>query len=169
MSSEQPFDSLGRILASGVEIAVALAMNKGYTPGQIGLLILRRVGDLEPSLQNQLEDVSRNILNAGQSLNDLEPGSDIPLGSVPIISELFGDDPQGNRFLFSGEISLAGEDKWYRVDILSGTPLDIDSLRNAILEEQQRITNQYPGSFGGKFDDPDSQIDVRITISARRF
>lgn len=169
MSTDQPYDSLGRVLSRGAEIALALAKHRGYSAGEISQFVMRRIGNLSPNDLDTLNQISDRALQSGNAISSLPDGSDIPLSMIPVVQELFGDQPNGRRVFYSTEISVAGEDTWYRVDVSSPTAMTVDELRQAAMEEAMRINRDYPKAFGGRFQNEELDVDVRITASVRRF
>lgn len=169
MSSEQPYNSLGQILASGGEIALGLAMSHGVSPERIQALFARRFDPLQPNDRATLEQIARAGVAAGEMLSGLAPGESIPIHSIPINPNLFGDEPAGRRIKIIGEWQFPNSEQWIETRLEYPDLPTLDQILEDIINKGRQVGNRCHDKFGLPIDEPVDITNVRITFTERRF
>lgn len=163
------FNSFGQILRAGGEIALSIAKGLGFDQSRIARLIERRIRPDSPETMRQLDTFTDSMIGAGKIITGLDPHSQIELPSIPVNPYLFGDDPAGRRAFFTGEFSIEGIDKFYRVDVELAditTPSDIFESLN---EEALRRVHDSPRAFGISREEADKITAFHIIAGERKF
>lgn len=169
MSTDQPYNSLGQILAQGGEIALGLAIQHGWTDTQINQLFARRFEPMQPSDRQRLTDIARAaVANVGQ-IEDIGDDSAIPISSIPINPELFGEEYSGKRSLFVTEVWNPITGKWIQIRLdFPGIPSPQD-IANAAADELRNRSRRSPGRGNIKGVEEEEDLQVRIVLQERRF
>lgn len=169
MSSDQPYNSLGQILSEGGEIALGLAIHRGWSDSQISALFARRFEPMQPADRARLIEIAKAGLAGAESLSNLDPSDTIPLGSVPIVPELFGDDFSGKRYSYVGEWFNPNTGKWIEVRGDFPSVPSPEDIATDIGDKANTRIKKSPEKFGlpggTQFDD----LEIRITTHYRKF
>lgn len=169
MSSDQPYNELGQILANGGEIALGLAISRGWTSSQIALLFSRRFEPMRDDDRKRLVDVAERAVAAGNALNDLYPDGVIDPNAIPDNPYLFGDDPAGRRARMAGRFTVDEGATWFdfRIDVA-----DIESKSELLYAAEELIRenwSKYPEGKTGGFGGPMPHLTIEIILAEKRF
>lgn len=169
MSTGQPYNQLGQILSTGGEQSVALAMDRGWSGQRIVAMLGRRYGNVSASIYNSVRSVADDILRAGESAFESQSGSPIPGSQIPVVSELFGDENEGQRTRYTAEVEFEGGTEKVLVygsfpDIPSPEELEEDAINRA-----NEIADQYRKKFGLSDDAEIVPVSVRVVLLERKF
>jgi hypothetical protein len=169
MPGEQPYNELGQILASGGEIALGLAIAKGWTGSQIALLFARRFDPMRPEDRDRLIDLANRALQAASDISDMPPDADIDPSGIPTNPYLFGDDPSGRRAKVAGRFTVDEGVNWfdYRHDISDIT--NREQMLNEIQAAIEQDWSKYPEGGGKKFGGPMEHLTIELTLTEKRF
>lgn len=169
MSSDQPFNELGQILASGGEIALGLAISRGWSDRQIALLFARRFEPMREEDRERLVTTANRMVEAARYLNDIGDDDEIQLGNVPINPYLFGINPGGARAKVAYRFSVDEGVNWFdgRID---AHDLSSKAALFDLIEEQINIDfAKYPEGGGSRFGGAKEHLTIEVTITERRF
>jgi len=169
MSSGNEYDALGRILSEGGDTAVVRGILGGKSGGALASLVLGRFPSLTPSQQQTLIGMAQAQVDAGESIDALGPNDRMSLSGIPVNPNLFGDDPAGRRLRVGTEFYDAALDRWYTVYV---DLADVESRSEAeqrVIDEANRIAENYPRAFGGVGVSGLDITHVRFTFGVRRF
>lgn len=72
MSSDQPYNELGQILANGGDIALGLAISRGWSSGQIALLFASRFSPMRPEDERRLHTLAFAATEAAERINSMD-------------------------------------------------------------------------------------------------
>lgn len=169
MSSDQPYNSLGQILANGGEIALGLAISRGWTSGQIALLFARRFDPMAPDDRQRLIDLAERSVAAANAINAQQPGDDIDIEGVPINPYLFGDEPGGKRGKAVGRFSVDEGLHWFNFyhdtsDLSSPSQMFADAEAGIMAD-----LAKYPEGGGSKFGGKVEHLIITLEVTERRF
>lgn len=170
MSSDQPFNELGQILAAGGEIALGLAISRGWTSGQIGLLFAKRFDPITEHDRARLFAIANAAVEAAATIQAMDPESPIDLETIPTNPFLFGDEPGGRRGSVAGRFMNEATGQWYdiRVDVadISNPQAMFDDAAELIRSNWSKYPEGTTGAFGkGQLD----QITIELHLVERRF
>lgn len=169
MSTDNPFNSLGQILAEGGEIALGLAIARGWSDSRISSLFARRFEPMEPDERQRLIDLASRAVRAAQDINELPPGSSIDPSLLPINPSLYGDDPSGRRAILITEFSPDEGGNWFEARIdFADIPTMADLMAAVEAEAARRITDS-PSAFGQTRQAGVPELQFRVTFGERRF
>lgn len=169
MAKYNPYDGLGRILAQGGDQAIALGLFQGRSDSDMQSLRERRFSDLSDTEFGTLAAFAASASAIGDEIDGFDWDQPIPLGRIPVNSALGGDEPDGKRTRWIGEVEFEGGTKKVLVyGWFPGIPTP-QELFDAIEEGGRDIGERYPGKFGLSEDDEVNVIGVRIVYTARRF
>lgn len=166
---DQPYNSLGQIIAAGGEIALGLAIAYGWSDRQISLLFARRFEPMTPDDRRRLTDIAEASVNAARELNESGPSAGIGLGDVPIIPGLFGESPEGLRFKVIGEFQFDEGGKWYSARLDFPDVPTWQEMIAAIEAYAMNVSHRSPDRFGVDPDDPSQVNATRLTFVGRGF
>jgi hypothetical protein len=169
MVDSRPFNSLGQILAQGGEIALARAIESGYSSQQIDALFDRRFNPVTQETRDELFALAEAGLAAGTAINELPPDQLIPLEMVPVNPDLFGDDSAGLRVFFLGRWRRSDSDRWFNV---SGSLPDLtvyQDILDAILQAAGANINESPKKFGAEEASNPAELIGEVYMAERRF
>lgn len=169
MSSEQPYNELGQILSSGGEIALGLAISRGWSSSQIALLFSRRFDPMRDEDRQRLIDIANRAVAAAAQISDMPPDEDIDPNVIPTNPYLFGDDPSGRRAKVAGRFTVDEGANWFdfRHDIS-----DIGNREQMLDEIQAAIESdfsKYPEGGGSKFGGPMEHLTIELVLTVKRF
>jgi len=111
MSSIDPtaYDALGRILSSGGEMSLALAMARGYSDSAIGAMMLRKFGGDYTAASGSLGGFALDMIAAGELANQRQSsGGQIDASEVPINGFLPDEEMGGTRFKWAADVTFEG-------------------------------------------------------------
>lgn len=169
MSSEQPYNELGQILANGGEIALGLAISKGWTGSQIALLFARRFEPMRPEDRERLTGLANAALTAAAQISEMGPDDDIDPNTIPTNPYLFGSDPAGRRAKIAGRFTVDAGLNWfdYRHNVS-----DITNREQMLEEIQAAIESdwsKYPEGSGKKFGGAMEHLTIELILTEKRF
>jgi hypothetical protein len=170
MSSIQPYNSLGQILASGGEIAVAFALIRGVDIEAALSRLKVRFAPIQDDTWESILSLSRNAIDAavrwGAMPRDETPDADI----IPVNPHLFGDDWRGKRvrIITSSQDRHSGQkiDMWWEFPDM----FPLQDLYNEIadrIEEMEQDTPQLQRWITKMSDDGDWNHE--LIIAERRY
>lgn len=169
MSTDQPFDSLGRILSEGGEIALGLAIIRGWSDSQIIELFARRFSGLSSAETERLSSMANAAIRGARIANDLDPSDPFPLSSLPVNPELFGDEFSGKRSFFIGEVWNPMKEHWIEIRMeFPGVPT-LNEVNEKLFGEARRRFGESPDRLGTLPEEDDFQLQGRIIFQERRF
>jgi len=169
MPSDQPFNELGQILANGGEIALGLAISRGWSSQQIALLFSRRFEPITPQDRQRLTSLAERAVAAAAAINEMEADNAIDLEDIPVNPYLFGDDPSGRRGKVAGRFTLDEGEHWF--DFRHDTA-DIGSVSQMMADVEAGILSdlaKYPEGGGGKFGGNVEHLTIKLELTERRF
>lgn len=169
MADEQPYNSLGQILASGGEIAVGLALYHGWDSNRLALLLGRRLRVAPGSDTDELIRIAEDAIASGEYLNSLTPDDIIDPGQIVTNPVLFGDDPQGRRWRWEGEYRFGPDGTWWRY---GGGEADFEQLKDILGQISQSAVanaNTYKAKEGVAGDISSMEPEIRFTLALKRF
>lgn len=170
MSSDQPYNELGQILANGGEIALGLAISRGWSSSQIALLFAQRFEPISEIDRQRLIGLANRAVVAASEINDLDDDDIIPPDMIPTNPYLFGDEPGGRRGKIAGRWQDENTGQWYdfRMDVADITD------KAAMLEQANEMArdnwNKYPeGKKGGFGQGELEHITIQLILAEKRF
>lgn len=169
MSTDQPYNSLGQILAQGGEIALGLAIAHGWSDSKISALFARRFEPMSVTDRNRLVDLANAAIAAADVVNNLGESDALQPGDLPINSALFGDDSGGRRALLITEFSTDEGGKWYETRLTFADIPTMDEIREAIQAEADRRIHDSPSAFGLVRGEEEPELLFRVTFGEAKF
>lgn len=148
MSTDQPYDYLGRILEEGGERAIALAVARGWSGDKINNLIKRKFPGLSDDDATKLTDFGRSMVDSAANVE--LGGESTYLGNIemPINPFMQQSESDGGRFRWIGEVQFEGATTGILVYGTSPDYPNSDDLYDMIVDAGMGIAEQYPGKFG---------------------
>jgi hypothetical protein len=143
---------------------------RGGSQADVQSTIQQRFPFLPVADVEALYNISYDMVQAGSSINGMDPATAIDLGLIPVNPALFGQDPGGRR------IQLVAEAE----DPLSGKSLPVyydlatDDLLESILQDiEQRVRDWVHGydrvaSYYGR-SEADLQFSIRFVMAQRKY
>lgn len=150
MSSIDPhaYDALGRILSSGGEQSLALALGRGYPGSRTEAMMLRRFGGDYSAASSSLTAFATGMLRAGALANQRqETGGELDPSEIPMNGFLDDDEMGGTRFKWSADVTFEGASSAVTVYLYTATS-DIEQMINEALAAGYEIVDNYRGKFG---------------------
>lgn len=154
MSSGQPYNQYGQILASGGDVYAAIKLERGFTEEQVVALMLDRF----PGSSN--DDVLAVLAiaylgrQAAANLNALGPSAGPSSVNIPINPYLYGGTPLGRRYRVIGNYFYQDADSSREIRVDMPDIINWQDVYEAVgLEGQERARGCYK-DFG--FDNPDN-------------
>lgn len=169
MSSDQPFNELGQILAEGGEIALGLAIARGWSGAQIALLFARRFDPMTEMDRQRLIGIANRAVVAASAINEMDPDAAIDLSLIPENPYLFGDEPSGRRGKVAGRFTVDEGQNWFdfRVDVADIT--NPAAMFEAAEETIKADWSKYPEGGGKKFGGAMESLTIELLLTERRF
>lgn len=169
MPKFNPYDSFGRILSEGGEQSLALAIYHGASDDDMAALRARRFASLSDDEFAALSAFAYAGLAAGRRAGVTPPDQQIPASELPVNSVMGGDDAEGQRTRYIGEVEFEESGKRVRVyGWFPGIPTN-QELLDAIEEAGRDLGERYPGKFGLSEGEPVGVSNVNVVFTARRF
>lgn len=166
---DQPYNSLGQILASGGGISVSLAIARGWSEDKILAMINRRYSPVTADVVGQLLGEGQRLAEAGLSTDLDNDDPAIALQNIPIEESLTAEQLDGGRTLYIGQVSFDDGETWFEIRIIgTGDESDIDIV-DAMMEEAERRAGDSPGRFRLPEEDEPHATNVQILSKVRRF
>ena len=169
MSTDQPFDSFGRLLSEGFEIPLSISIAQGHPSSRIDALFARFAPGVDPGTRQRLTDFAREMEQAGEGMTMLGREDAINLGEIPVNPYLRESRGGGTRLFVSTDFSIDEGGHWYRIDIDLPDASSMLDIYDAISLEAERRVKKSPGAFNNIAIDEDTEIQVRVTIAERGF
>jgi len=169
MSSDQPYNQLGQILATGGEQSVALAMDRGWGSTRIVSMLARRYGPIASDTYESVRGIADSILRAGEGAFDVDITGRIPAERIPVVPELFGDDNEGQRTRYTAEVEFEGATNSVLVYGSFANIPTADELEEDAANRAGAIADQYRGKFGLADDAEIIPANIRIVLLERKF
>lgn len=191
MSPDNPYNSLGQIMAKGGEVALGLAMVRGWDETQISSLFSRRFEPLRDEDRAELRRFSARGVDAAQRIQDrqrqrlmgaiedsidrttfMEPGegfSDLGLEGIPINPNLFGGELDGRRARYVGILT---DDEGKDILTVYGDLADLGSpweIHDAVRDRAKEMIDDSPKAFGGMNAEDVDAADIRVVFIERAF
>lgn len=171
MSSIDPtaYDSLGRIMSSGGEMTLALAMSRGYPTSQIDLIMGRKFADDYTNSGGLLAAFAIGMIAAGERANEIQRGGGtIDIAEIPVNGFLPDEEMGGTRFKWTADVTFEGASSAVTVYGYSASA-DIQDLLNDALEGGIGIVDNYRSKFGLSEDDTVTPLSVQFTAIERQY
>lgn len=169
MSSGQPYDELGRILAEGGEISLGIAISHGYSPARIALLVARKMAGATQEQLAEVEKLARQAIDAAEKLNQMRGPDKIDPSIFPLNERLFGDNPDGRRAFVSIDFRINDLPGKYRLDVGLADIGTLDQLLEHAREEAERRIGASPKAFGVSSLKDVASFTWSVTVAERRF
>jgi len=154
MSTGQPFNQYGQILAEGGDLFAAMKLERGYTEEQVVALMLDRFKTNDNDAVLAIVLLAQLGRTAAQQLNAQGPNAPLSSVNIPINPYLYASGALGRRYrvianYFYGDVDNAREVRVDMPDII-----DWQEVYEAVgLEGQERAKGCHL-DFG--FDNPDN-------------
>lgn len=169
MPKYNPYDSFGRILTQGGEQSLAMGYYQGMSDSDLSAMRERRFASLSDDEFAVLSAYAYAGLSAGRASQMTPPDDQIPSDKIPVNSALGGDDAEGERTRWIGEVEFEGGTKKVLVyGWFPGIPTN-QELIDAIEEGGRDIGERYPGNFGLSDDEPLEVASITVVYVSRRF
>lgn len=139
------------------------------TPQSVANFIEARLSSLGPDDIKAIKTLAQQILGAAQYLAELDPDERPDPARIPTNSELFADEPSGDRVRWFGEWTIPGSNEWYK---FSGTFPDLPTDSELIVYASQLATSYieaYPKKFLGNLTEDPGTVTVRIIGQEKAF
>lgn len=170
MPSNQPYNELGQILAGGGDIALGLAISRGWTSTQIALLFARRFEPMRPGDRERLTALAERAVEAAGTIEGLDLSDPVDPSTIPTNPYLFGDEPDGRRAKLVGRFSPDDGINWFDVYADLADITDKEEMFQAIQDLAESNWNKYPeggkGGFGGP---PMTSLTIELTLIVKRY
>lgn len=163
------FNSFGQILRQGGEIALSIAKGLGFSESRIARLIEHRLRPDGPQTLSEIHQFTDDMIAAGRSANQLARDQQIPITDIPVNPYLFGDEPQGRRAFYTGEFTIEGIDKPYRVDVELADITTTGAIFEAMNAEAIRKIRQSPPAFGVTAEQAEAITNLFLIAGERRY
>lgn len=157
------YNSLGQILSSGGEVALAKAIASGWSSERIGNLMLNRLRVQPGDEENVLRQFGEAMVSAGDTINGLNESDGIPNDAIPTNPYGFGPDGEGGRYRYSAEFSIDGGANWFQVQVVIGDSQSVAEVLDAIRRQAAENIGHSPGAFGTEDDIKFSDISAIVT------
>lgn len=169
MSTDQPYNSLGQILAEGGEIALGLAILRNWNSDQIAALFQRKFEPMRPEDRIRLTQLAQAAIAGAESSQNTPFGSPISLTDLPVNPELFGDDFSGKRSFYLTEVWNPFKDHWIEIRLeFAGVPTP-EEIQDKMFAEARRRLNDSPEKLGKPKDAEIPPLQGRVLFQERRF
>lgn len=166
---DTPFNSLGQILASGGERAIALAMVRGYSAVEVGALVDRRFEPMLPEDRESLLRLADDSIQAGLRVSGLGGTEYVLSANLPFNSQLLGEDGGGTRLFVFGEFSIDEGQSWYQLGYASPDDLTYQELIDQMQRQGAGYVNKTPLDFNADADVIADNVEIRILFAERKF
>lgn len=169
MSTDNPYNELGQILAEGGEIALGLAIANGWTDSQLSALFARRFLPMRDEDREQLTGLAQAAVEAANIFNATDPQDRLNPADIPLNKWLPTERIGNNRLYWIGEFSFDAGESWFAV---RGTSADITpggEILSQIAEEATRRAGKSPAQFGVPSDEESPAPMVRMIFMERGF
>lgn len=169
MSTDNPYNSLGQILAMGGEQSLAKLVWQGASESKIAALFLSRFEPMTPADREALQEFSESMVEAGETISSLPLDEPLDPSLIPLNSFLYGPEAGGRRVRFAFEVEL--EEIERRISILYDFP-DIPSLTELFDVAEMELAdraNDSPGAFGVVNGEVPTIKNIIIPYAERRF
>lgn len=147
MAGQNPFNSVGSIMAHGGEVHAAQALATGQSVEQVKQSLASRYTGATGEALDGTVNFATQMLAAGKLVNDLAPDAIAPLGAIPTNNFRSDKVKASGRYKVGVEITTEGQEgsAWFTV-----TLSDISNMRRAmgeLLAKIENIRRQYPEKF----------------------
>ena len=166
---EQPYNSLGQIIAQGGEIALGLAIAHGWTSGQIALLFARRFEPMRDDDRERLVAIADRSFRAAYLLSNKPDDFGISLDDIPIIEGLYGGENEGRRIKVIGEWQFEEGGQWYETRLDFPDLISLNEMMAMIISHGRDVGERCRDKFGFDKDEPITVKRWRITFTGRAF
>lgn len=162
--ADQPYNSLGQILAKGGEIALGLALSGGWSEDRVRALFLRRFEPMTDADRGSLYEFAGRGVRAGELANSTAPEDQLPLSDIPINAALFDEDGGGNRVLVVVDYSFDGGATSFQVRLPFPDVPTAAEIAKAVGIEADELRERYPTMRGvaGTGDNPEVTINYKF-------
>lgn len=165
----QPYNSLGQILSSGGDVAIAGMLGRGRSQQYVLGVIASRFPLLSPLDSSKLIQSSQQSLTAGRMYSSLRRDERPEPGMIPVVPELFGGEPDGRRVLYAMDYSIDGGEHWFTHRFESPDIMSYQEIVTALSPIIEKYRKGSPDFLGGvDFVSPEN-ITVDIFYAARGF
>jgi hypothetical protein len=144
MSTDQPYNSIGQILAAGADQYAAVKLARGLSETEIIPLLRDRFRPDPASDLGQVMAIAIAGRYAAQRLNELGPGANFADVDIPINPYLFGEDTGGLRYRAIAEGTVAESGKIFQTRLDIPDIIDWGEVYEAASTEMQDIVTEYP-------------------------
>lgn len=173
MPTENPYDSLGRIMAAGGDRPLTIASAGGMP--LIGLIALTRARF--PGLSEEdsviLAELAESQARAGSLLTNRGGGGSVEPEVIPLNRGLYGDNPQGRRVQVVAEVVYQdeeqGTERKTKVAVDFGHIPTLEEINAEILKQIEEIYRQYPERYGQNEPGNESDAQIQILSASRRY
>lgn len=173
MASINPFDDLGRILASGGYQSFITAAASGSPLPILIAAVHERYHQLSANDASFLAQYAINAVNAGNQLNADIIDAELAYDIAPINPLLGGLDELGIRYRVSAISNVTnqetGETKRTRHVLNMGASATYDEIIKEIEKMIEQIAEQYPGKFQWVNNWDDTSMAVGIESIQRKY
>jgi len=164
-----PYNEYGQLLAEGFDVALAIAFANDYPQSRIDAIILRYARNVDQSVIDQVTDLARQEVAAGEYINGLGPDDEIDLDQIPINPYLFGDEPAGRRVFTSTEFNVNGGPQGYRMDLELPDLTTKSAIEAAAKDEATGYVNTSPKAFEDYNAGEETEFTVNFGMAVRIF
>lgn len=171
MSSIDPtaYDALGRILSSGGEMSLALAMARGYSDERISGIMFRKFGDDYTAAGGALTGFAAGMIAAGELANErAEMGGSLSLDEIPLNGHLQDEEMGGARFKWSADVYFEGASSAVTVYGYSSSEDPLDMYEDAV-GQGDKIVDKYRSKFGLGEGETLTPLAVRVMTMERAY
>jgi hypothetical protein len=171
MSSIDPtaYDALGRIMASGGEMALALAMARGYSDARISQIMLRKFGDDWNTAGGALGGFASGMIVAGALANErLESGGSLDISEVPLNGFADTGEYGPARFRWAADVFFEGASSAVTV-YGYGSSADPKDLTEDAVNQGDSIVDKYRSKFGLGEGETLTPLAVQFTAIERQY
>lgn len=160
---------LRQALRGGAEVGLARAMANIADENTVGAFIEARLSELAADDLSYIKNLAKQILQAGEYLGDLQADEYPDPSLIPTNSELFADEPSGDRVRWFGEWTIPGSEEWHK---FSGTLPDLTTYGEIVGYAAQLASSYieaYPTKFLGVLEADPGEVTVRIIGTEKAF
>lgn len=169
MSTINPYNELGQILATGGEIALAIGFSHGRSDMDTIAYIRTRFPPLPRDDEDFLVRLSKSMSEMDDVIKSFDPSMQLPVTSFPRNPLLFGDDWGGKRIAIGFDASIEGSDQTVQIRTSFPDVPTFEDLLRAAEEELERRIRKSPGEFAGMDEEKLDEIILHILYAERRF
>lgn len=166
MSTTQPYDELGRVIANGGIRSAGWGIRNIGVGILLGNWLSRRFPSLSRAQAGSLATLGRAFVGAGQGIGALPPGIMVDPATIPLIPEGASGQNAGSRFWSDVRITwrntLTGRNRTLTIGVGTDQPPTLSEIASAAETTTREDLSQYPG--GQPWADPLQSIVLSIEV-----